>query len=261
MSLLRQDEQPPYVEYGTGGSAPFLFIGDHAGAAVPMSLGDLGLPPEAFGRHIAIDIGVAGLGERLAARLDATFIAQRFSRLVIDCNRDPSRADSVCEISDRTVIPGNQGLSAADRKARIDAVFAPYHARIAAELDRRQAAGRPTVLVALHSFTPVMAGHARPWRYGVLHLHNSPVSNAALRALRDALGEAVVGDNQPYSMTGIDFTVPHHAIARGIDYLELEVRQDLLETAPGQDEAADLIATVLTGLQNQIPLARPIVDN
>lgn len=259
-ATLVDDDQPPFSVID-GGPSPFLFIGDHAGAAVPASLGDLGLPREAFGRHIAIDIGVAGLGERLAARLDATFIAQRFSRLVIDCNRDPSRADSVCEVSDGTVIPGNQGLSPADRQARIDAVFAPYHARIAAELDRRQAAGRPTVLVALHSFTPVMAGHARPWRYGVLHLHNSPVSNAALRALRDALGEAVVGDNQPYSMTGIDFTVPHHAIARGIDYLELEVRQDLLETAPGQDEAADLIAAVLTGLQNQIPLARPIVDN
>lgn len=260
IGTLVDHDEPPFSVIA-GGSSPFLFIGDHAGAAVPASLGDLGLPPEAFGRHIAIDIGVAGLGERLAARLDATFIAQRYSRLVIDCNRDPSRADSVCEVSDGTVIPGNHGLSPTDRQARIDAVFAPYHARIAAELDRRQAAGRPTVLVALHSFTPVMAGHARPWRYGVLHLHDSPFSTAALRALRDAFGEAVVGDNQPYSMTGIDFTVPHHAIARGIDYLELEVRQDLLETAAGQDEIADVIAGVLTGLTDQISPARPIVDN
>jgi predicted N-formylglutamate amidohydrolase len=228
-----------------GAASPFLLIGDHAGGRIPRRLGDLGLPPVERLRHIGWDIGVAGLGAALADRLDATFIAQRFSRLVIDCNRDPSRPDAICEVSDGTRVPGNIGIDAAERQARVATVFAPYHARIAEELDARAALGRPTLVAALHSFTPVMAGTPRPWRYGVLHLGASPLSDSALAALRARLGPELVGDNQPYAMDGVDFTVPHHAIRRGLDYVELEVRQDLLVDAQGIDTAAALIGEVL----------------
>ena len=104
--------------------------------------------------------------------------------------------------------------------------------------------GRPTHLVSLHSFTPSMDGFARPWRFGVLHLGDSAFSRAALAVLRSELGEAV-GDNQPYAMDGIDYTIPHHAKASGLDYLELEVRQDLLGTASDQAEIAGLLVGVL----------------
>ena len=228
-----------------GGKSPFLLIGDHAGCEIPAALEDLGLPTSEIRRHIGWDIGVAELGAQLAEALDATFIAQRFSRLVIDCNRDPARPDAICEVSDATRIPSNAALSPADRQIRIDGVFAPYHGAIAETLDVRAARGEPTVFVALHSFTPVMAGDARPWRYGVLHLGASAFSDAVLEQLRERLGPEVVGDNQPYEMDDTDFTVPHHAVARGLDYVEIEVRQDLLADAAGVRAAANLLAPVL----------------
>jgi predicted N-formylglutamate amidohydrolase len=228
-----------------GAASPYVLIGDHAGAEIPARLRGLGLPREERLRHIGWDIGVAALGEALAVRLDATFIAQRFSRLVIDCNRSPDRPDAICETSDGTRIPGNAGLGAAERQARVAGVFAPYHARIAEELDARAARGRPALLVALHSFTPVMGGEARPWRYGVLHLGGSPLSDRTLAGLRARLGAAVVGDNQPYRMDGTDYTIPHHAVRRGLDYVEIEVRQDLLADARGIAASASLLGDVL----------------
>lgn len=220
-------------------------MGDHAGRVIPSRLADLGLTEPDLDRHIAWDIGVAGLGRRLSAALDATFIAQRFSRLVIDCNRDPARADSIPEISDGTVIPGNAALTPAERAARIAQVFTPYHDRIAAELDQRAARGLPTVVVALHSFTPVMQAFARPWRFGILHLGGSPFSDAMLARLRAEPDRPDVGDNEPYRMDDVDFTIPHHAIGRGLDYVELEVRQDLLADEAGQQAIAERLARVL----------------
>jgi predicted N-formylglutamate amidohydrolase len=128
---------------------------------------------------------------------------------------------------------------------RIDEVFAPYHRRIEDEITARTARGQATLLVALHSFTPVMAGASRPWRYGVLHLGASPFSDAVLARLRERLGAEVVGDNQPYQMDETDYTVPHHAVAHGLDYVELEVRQDLLANPAGIAAAAALLAPVL----------------
>ena len=228
-----------------GARGPFLLVGDHAGREIPSRLGTLGLSEPDLSRHIAWDIGVAGLGRLLAPRLDATFIAQRYSRLVIDCNRDPARADSMPQDSDGTVIPGNAGLTTAERDARIAQVFTPYHAVITAELDARAARGLPTVVVALHSFTPVMQGFQRPWRFGILHLGGSPLSDAMLARLRAEPDAGEVGDNEPYRMDDVDFTIPHHAIGRGLDYVELEVRQDLLADPGGQEAIAEGLARVL----------------
>ena len=222
-----------------------MLLGDHAGLAIPQALGDLGLPRVELERHIGWDIGVAGVGAHLARLLDACFIRQRYSRLVIDCNRDPVRPDAIPTVSDGTAIPGNAGLSVADALARRDAVFAPYPDRITRELDGRRAAGRPTTLVSLHSFTPVMAGFLRPWRYGVLHLNDSPLSKAMLARLQTAVGSAA-GDNQPYAMDGIDYTIPHHAGGRGLDYLEIEINQGLIGEPAGQEAVARFLAPLLT---------------
>jgi len=226
------------------GLSPLLIIGDHAGRGIPTGLGDLGLQPEAMDRHIAWDIGVAGLGERLAAALDACFIRQTYSRLVIDCNRDPRTPDAAPAISDGTAIPANQGLTPTDLAARREAICDPYQARIAQALDTRGEQGRPTLIFSLHSFTPVFGGFARPWRFGVLHRGDSALSLRVLALLREQLGEAA-GDNQPYAMDGVDYTVPLHADARGLDYLELEVRQDLIGDERGQDETAAFLAPIL----------------
>ncbi len=242
--MLGQSDPSPVIVTNPGGSSPFLLLGDHAGRLIPRRLGDLGLSPEARLRHIAWDIGVAAVGERLAGLLDASFIRQAYSRLVIDCNRVPGAADSTPEVSDGQSIPGNLGLGAADLAARRDEIYAPYQQGISAALDARDRLGRQTLLVSLHSFTPVFQGHARPWRFGVLHRSDSGLSSRVLALLQKAFGEAA-GDNQPYAMDQIDNTIPLHADARGLDYLELEMRQDLIAEAAGQDKVAAVVASLL----------------
>jgi predicted N-formylglutamate amidohydrolase len=243
---LGRGDPPPFIVENPGAVSPFLLIGDHAGVAVPAALNNLGLPPEEMARHIACDIGIAGMGALLSRELDATFVRQTYSRLVIDCNRGPGWADSIPPISDGAVVPGNQSLSTSDADARRTLIFQPYHDAIGAALDARLAEGLPTVVISLHSFTPVMRGTARPWTYGVLHEGNSPLSHAVLQHLRARFGEDVIGDNQPYSLSAAtDYSVPLHALARGLDYLEIEVRQDLIAEPEGQAQVAAVLAKVL----------------
>ena len=247
MSLLAATDPDPVIVQNTGSSSPYLLICDHAGRRTPARLGDMGLPPPEWERHIAYDIGALGLAERLAEALGgACLIAQAYSRLVIDCNRDPDRADAFVEVADGTRVPANLNLSAAARRARVEAIHAPYHAAITAELDRRGGRSRPTALVLVHSFTPSMGGVARPWQVGVLHQGNA-LSLAALDWLQARPG-LVVGDNAPYAMDDIDYTAPRHAQRRGLEYLELETRQDLIADAAGQDRFAAMYADMLRDL-------------
>lgn len=242
--LLGRDDPSPVIVTNPGAASPILLIGDHAGREIPERLGSLGLSAKDLDRHIAWDIGVAALGLRLSEALDATFVRQVYSRLVIDCNRVPGAAGSIAEVSDETLIPGNAEISPNDARMRLDEIYQPYQDAIAAALDQRRSEGRQTVVVSLHSFTPTMQGQARPWRYGVLHRGDSSLSRRMLELLRGVMGEQA-GDNQPYSMNEIDNTIPLHADARGLDYLELEVRQDLIATEEGRLEALKLISQLL----------------
>lgn len=257
-TLLAANDPPPVETINPRGASPFLLIGDHAGRAVPASLGSLGLGEDEMTRHIAWDIGIAGLGEHLSAALDAVFIRQAYSRLVIDCNRDPHAPDAIPAISDGTPVPANQRLTPPDRAARTDAIHAPYQAAIAAELARRDAAGRGAVLVSLHSFTPMMQGTARPWQIGVLHAGGDARFALATLRLLATRGDLTVGDNQPYAMDGIDHTVPRHAFAARRRYVEIEIRQDLLATPEQQAGWSDLLAALLqtAGASSDSP-ARP----
>ena len=243
-SLLVAADANPVTVDNPGGLSPILLLGDHAGCEIPARLGDLGLSSADMQRHIACDIGVAGLGAELSRRLDATFIHQRFSRLVIDCNRAPGAEGSIAVQSDGSHVAGNAGINDTERQQRVKEVFQPYHDRVAAELDARFALGRRTILVSLHSFTPALANAPRPWRFGVLHRHDSSFSYTVLADLRSAWGEEV-GDNQPYAMDEVDHTIPFHADRRGLDYLELEVRQDLIANLPDQICVARSLVGVL----------------
>ncbi len=243
--MLHTDEPEPAAIVNPRGGSPFLLIGDHGGRRVPRALDQLDLPDAELARHIGWDIGVTALGEALAVRLDAVFIHQRYSRLVIDCNRSPDAADAMPAVSDGTVVPGNAALDAAGRATRVAAVHAPYHAAIAVEIGRRAAAGQATALVALHSFTPVVMGFARPWHCGILHNGANEVLAMALLARLRAEGDLIVGDNEPYAMNRIDYTVPRHAFAAGLPYAELEVRQDLLADAAGVAAWAIRLARLL----------------
>jgi predicted N-formylglutamate amidohydrolase len=234
VTLLRQDDPSPVRVLHEAGASEFLFTADHAGRAIPHNLARLGLPDSELARHIAWDIGIAGVTERLAATLDATAVLQSYSRLVIDCNRDPSVPSSIPEVSETTVIPGNQNLSVEQRASRRIAVFEPYHARIRSVLDARAAAGRRTVYVAMHSFTPVFKGESRAMQVGVLYNRDARLANIMLDLLREE-GGLVVGDNAPYAVSDVtDYGVPVHAERRGLPHVEIEIRQDLIEDAAGQ---------------------------
>ena len=154
-ALLERDEPAPVTLDNEAGSSVFFLTCDHAGRVIPRRLDGLGLPEDETRRHIAWDIGIGAVGRQLSQLLGAAVILQTYSRLVIDCNRDPKVPSSIPEISETTEIPGNRNLSADARTARVDAIFRPYHDALAVALDRRAAQGRASVLVALHSFTPV----------------------------------------------------------------------------------------------------------
>ena len=245
--LLTADDPTPVVVLNPAAPSPFLLTGDHAGIAIPKSLDRLGLSDADLARHIACDIGVAAIGRLLAEQLDAVFIHQAYSRLVIDCNRDPAAPDAMPAVSDGTAIPGNIALSGDDDRAtRVAAIHAPYHAAIAAEIARREALGQPTIFVALHSFTPVMAGVARPWDIGILHDGGDPTFARAVLAALAAQPGFVTGDNEPYHMDDTDHSVPRHAYPRRLPYVEVEFRQDHLAAAGGPALWADRFAHALT---------------
>ena len=227
------------------GQSSFFIICDHAGRLVPRSLGALGLPEAELERHIAWDIGAGGVARRLGAALGADTVWQRYSRLVIDCNRPLDAPDSIARRSEKTVIPGNQDVGPAAAEERARAIFHPYHDEIRGALDRRQAAGRLTVLIAMHSFTPLFMEAARPWHVGVLYNRDSRVARPLLRALRDE-GDLVVGDNQPYAVGDLtDYSVVNHGERRGIPHVEIEVRQDLIADERGQQAWAERFARLL----------------
>lgn len=237
--LTAGDPTPVIVEHADAPSA-LVIVCDHAGNAIPRALGTLGLAPAELTRHIAIDVGALDLSRRLAARLKAPLIAQAYSRLVIDCNRAPGAPSSIAEISEATPVPGNRGLDAAQGAARARAIFDPYHAAIRALLDAR--AARPCVLLALHSFTPVFHGVARPWHVGVLYNRDRRVAEPLFAAFA-AEPDLVVGDNEPYAVSDeTDYTIPVHGERRGIPHVEIEVRQDLLASPAGRDEWAERLA-------------------
>ena len=253
--LLEADEPSPILIHPPGadaaawaaGPAEFLLAADHAGRLLPRRLGDLGISAAELSRHIGWDIGIWGVTTRLADALGALALGQAYSRLVIDCNRHPDWPSACPAVSESTPIPGNVGLSAADRTARTAAIHAPYHAALAAVVAAR--AGRPLLYVAMHSFTPVYKGAARPWHAGVLFdaadAACRPLAEAMLAELRAEPG-LIVGANEPYVLSASsDHAVPTHAQANGVPYLELEIRQDLIAEPAGQAAWAARLARMI----------------
>ncbi len=209
-------------------SPSFIFACDHASAALPAGTDGLGLPAAAFTQHIALDLGAADLAHALGLRFGAPVVLASFSRLYIDCNRRLDDLTSIPEASDGTAIPANQALSPEARAERARLAFHPYHAAVAAACAQ---AANP-VLVAVHSFTPALAGGAlRPWEVGVLWDRDTAFGAPLLAALRSA--GLCVGDNLPYSLRHpARYTLERHGEAWGRHHVGLEVRQDFLG-APG----------------------------
>lgn len=254
--LLNREDVPPVFEDNVAGRSPFLLTCDHYGRLIPRLLGDLGVPESELSRHIAWDIGIAGVAEALSKHLGAHLIAQRYSRLVIDCNRPPATASSIPRISEATVIAGNEGLARSAAELRREAIFDPYHRRIADVIEKRLRDGVPTVLVSLHSFTPVYAGVERPWHIGTLYHRDTRLPALLLKLLR-AEADLVVGDNEPYAVSDeTDYTIPVHGEARGLMNTGIEIRQDLIADQSGQKLWAERLARIFGEIETALRMQR-----
>lgn len=241
---LGPQEVPPVLELNAAGHSPFLLTCDHYGRLIPETLGDLGLPESELTRHIAWDIGIAAVAEQMSKALGAHLVAQLYSRLVIDCNRPPEAVSSIPLVSEATTVPGNDGLSHEAKARRRELFFDPYHRRIDDVIDARLKTGQPTVLVSLHSFTPVYAGIQRPWHIGTLYQHDKQLPPLVLQGLR-AEPDLVVGDNEPYAVSdATDYTIPVHGEQRGLMNTGIEIRQDLITDQSGQTEWAERLTRI-----------------
>jgi predicted N-formylglutamate amidohydrolase len=242
-----EDEHaPPVVEaLRPDGRAPFVLVCEHASNFIPRRYADLGLSPAELDRHIAYDIGAAGMTRRLSELLDAPAYLSGRSRLLIDANRPPGSPTSMPEVSEATVVPGNRKLTEAERQERVDRYFTPFHGRLAEDLDRRASSGAQFRIVAVHSFTPVYLGVARPYHAGILFRGPAEAWGQRLVALLDRPDRPVVA-NAPYEIEDAsDYLVPCQAEPRGLEAVLIEIRQDLVATPPEQNSWADTIADAL----------------
>jgi len=245
MPILTADEPAAFITERPQGSSEFVFVCDHASRLVPKSLGSLGLDDAQLASHIAWDIGAAGVARQLSTDLDATLLLQNYSRLVIDCNRPPGSATSIPTRSEYVRITANEGLTAADSAARVAEIFTPYHSAISTVLEQRRIAGRRTVLVSVHSFTPVYLGQTRPWKVGLMYRKDSRLGRVLLDLLRQDDG-LHAGENEPYAISDdTDYTIPVHGEARGLPHVGIEIRQNLVADARGQQEWATRLACLL----------------
>jgi predicted N-formylglutamate amidohydrolase len=256
-TLLGPDEPPAFGAAGRSGRSPFVVICDHAGRRLPRRLSALGLSAQELASHIAWDIGAGGVAQKLASSLDAFVAWQPYSRLVIDCNRPLGADDSIVAHSEKTFIPGNQNLRSQDADARAREIFVPYHAQIQAALDRRRDEQLPSLLLSVHSFTPVFMDVFRPWHIGILFNRDTRLAEPLLRLLRDE-GDLVVGCNEPYAASPVsDFSIVYHGEKRGIPPVEIEIRQDLIADEPGQIAWAARLARLLVLAASPFLSARP----
>jgi len=240
-ALLEGEEDPVVLVNGQGAS-PVLLVCEHAGRTIPKALGTLGLEPSDLTRHIAWDIGAEGLARGMAAKLDAALVLQRYSRLVYDCNRPPESPGAMPPVSESTRIPGNEGLSAAERRRRTEAIYTPFHAAIARQLDLRLARGEAPVLVTIHSFTPVYKGERRFLDVGILHDRDARLADAMLESLASEPG-LDTRRNEPYGpQDGVTHTLVKNALSRGIANVMIEVRNDLILRSADQAAMAERLA-------------------
>ena len=229
---------PAPVTRRAGGSG-WLVTVEHAGRTVPRALGDLGLPPGEMDRHIGWDPGAFALGAALAERLDATMLAQPYSRLVIDCNRPWGAPDLAPARSDGTEVPANAELAEGDLRRRWEGIHAPFHAAVA------ETAVRARGLLAVHTYDRQRRsdGAVRPWPVGLLWRQANPLAEGLARALSREAAALPLGINQPYEIEDAsDYTIPVHAEPRRLPHVLIEVRNDFLATEAAVAAMADLLA-------------------
>lgn len=228
-----------------------LFVVDHATNAIPASYASLGVDEADLQKHIAWDIGSLDVARTVRNRTGGRLLAAPVSRLLIDLNRDPGHPGLIPESSDGVLIPGNMGLTPEERQRRLDLYFHPYHNTLSAEIDAMLETNDKVAIVSLHSFTPRLNGQgrggtgaARPWHVGLLYNEDDRLSRRAIDWLRREPG-LIVGDNEPYSGRLLNYTMDRHAEARGLPYLSIEIRQDLISTPEGVADWSERLSALL----------------
>jgi predicted N-formylglutamate amidohydrolase len=239
------DWPAPIEIINESGANDIVLICEHASNHIPAEYASLGLEAAHLTRHIAWDIGAAAVTRALATKLDAPAFLGTYSRLLIDLNRPPGVPSSIPERSESTDIPGNFGLSSAERERRRELIFAPYHSRIAEHLTARERAGRNSRLVLIHSFTPVFFAEKRPWHAGVLYDSSQAFAEEIIARLSRE-NHLNVAANVPYviSRDG-DYAILVHGQDRGYPAILIEVRQDLLVDGSGIAEWPERLARAL----------------
>lgn len=251
--LLGAAEPAPFFILNAASEQPMLLVCDHASCRFPEALGDMGLDPFARRCHLAIDIGAGALTECLSDSLGVTAVLAQYSRLVVDCNREILDAGAFLEFGDGIVIPGNCNLMPADKKAREEEIYWPYHEAIDSQIDRLQAVNTSPAFISLHSFTPVLNGVSRPWQVGILWDADPLLAKIMIEAFREA--GFVTGDNEPYSgKAPQDFTIDHHAEGRGLPHVGIEIRQDLIDHPEGVEKMAAVLHKILDSVPHKIGL-------
>ncbi len=244
---------PAYEIIGDDRSSRWLVTCDHASNAVPdwVAGGDLGLPPADMGRHIAYDLGSAGLTRALARHLDAPAVLSRFSRLVIDPNRGEDDPTLLMKLYDGTIIPANRHAGAMELEQRLDRLYLPYHDALARTAARRA----DTVICAIHSFTPQLRGRSpRPWQIGILYSHLDERLALPLIARLRAEPDLTVGDNEPYAGHLPGDAIDRHALRTGRPNVLIELRQDLIADPQNQEAWAARLTPILQSVLTETGL-------
>jgi predicted N-formylglutamate amidohydrolase len=250
-------EYPALEILNPSGTSPVVLLCEHASNFIPAEYAGLGLSSADLERHIAWDIGVAGVTRRLSNLLDAPAFLGRYSRLLIDLNRPLRSPTSIVTRSESTDIPGNASIDATERTRRVERYFEPFHTAVASLLDSRAQAERPSLIVAVHSFTPTFHGEARPWAAGIIYDQGTAFAEATLDRLRLQVAALEVGANVPYSVAPEDY----YGLLQYGDYvgnpaLLVEIRQDLLAQPEQQDAWARRLSSAIAvdvGLQSLMP--------
>ncbi len=251
--LIGPQDPPPFSFLNEEGQGKVLLVGDHVSNTIPQQLENLGLNESSLGEHIAYDIGTRKLIHHLSQHLDAPAVLAGYSRLVVDLNRSLEDDSVMPEVSDNTVIPGNQAMSTEHRNQRIHCFYTPYRVAVDQMLHRFKERGVIPALISIHSFTPEMAGYKRPWHIGILWDKDPRIPVPLMQNLRQHPAKFNVGDNEPYSgRHPADYTIDHHAEAAGLPHVSIEIRQDLVNTEAGAEEWATILDDALRDI-----LAKP----
>ena len=246
---IRAEEHDSYCVLAGRADAGLILLCDHAGNAIPSAYGTLGLPPEQLERHIAYDIGAAQVTRRLAAVLGVPAVLTRYSRLLIDPNRGADDPTLIMRLSDGAVIPGNRRVDEAEREWRARLYYAPYHRAIDSVIDQCLASGVPPKLLSIHSFTESWKETPRPWHVGVLWDKDQRLAKPLLEGFY-AEGDLIVGDNQPYSGQLEGDCLWQHATCRGLVNALIEIRQDLIRDAAGQEAWARRLCRLVSAISS-----------